>query len=404
MTCKHCGRRFLAGGDQSEFCCSGCEQVYHLLQEKGLSGFYDWQDRSGPPLPPAAQGNEETESLKRFQERAEETGSRPEAQLRVVGMRCMGCIWLVERLSRGSSGVRAVEASLESGSLYLSWEAGRFDLAALAEELSRFGYRLKPVGKGGLRGLSPLDWRVLLCALFTMNAALLALPQWLEAGHGEYKDLFALLSVGVAVLTIAVGWTGFAVPAWHALRAGEPHPDIFAAMGLGIVFLSIPAALPSGGHAVSGKTAVFAGLVFLALFARWLQEMLFIRRTNGASLALEDRMAARKKMSGRSMTYLATNFSVVLLAAVVLAASGVALDAWLDRVSALLLAGAFFPFARAAEAGDVSRGWWVFGAAIAWLGMALGWAGGWHPAAAVLWAGAGGLLWLHLLTVFKRSD
>ena len=50
-TCVHCGSD-LPSRSTDPFCCSGCRHVYRLLQESGLSRYYDL--RGGRRLAPAS--------------------------------------------------------------------------------------------------------------------------------------------------------------------------------------------------------------------------------------------------------------------------------------------------------------------------------------------------------------
>ncbi len=47
--CIHCGTAHHLKGD---FCCQGCEQVYHLLQEEGIQAQYQDLNPNRPPVQP----------------------------------------------------------------------------------------------------------------------------------------------------------------------------------------------------------------------------------------------------------------------------------------------------------------------------------------------------------------
>ncbi|MDP4879119.1 MAG: heavy metal translocating P-type ATPase metal-binding domain-containing protein, partial [Opitutales bacterium] len=47
--CKHCGTRYPDFTGHGDFCCGGCEQVYRLIRDEGLEGFYSLRDRVGEP-------------------------------------------------------------------------------------------------------------------------------------------------------------------------------------------------------------------------------------------------------------------------------------------------------------------------------------------------------------------
>ena len=47
--CLHCGQPVPSRGSAQAgalFCCAGCQSVYEIVQASGLSGYYDYQERS----------------------------------------------------------------------------------------------------------------------------------------------------------------------------------------------------------------------------------------------------------------------------------------------------------------------------------------------------------------------
>ena len=112
--CIHCGTEFSPSHEGENFCCKGCEFVHALIQEEGLERFYDLQDGAvGQPVRDRPFRPAELDWLTTLTEDAESgangepsedgTGKRDtrtdaSLTLRVRGISCVGCVWLIEKL------------------------------------------------------------------------------------------------------------------------------------------------------------------------------------------------------------------------------------------------------------------------------------------------------------------
>jgi P-type Cu2+ transporter len=274
-TCKHCGTSYRSGEVAGGFCCSGCEHVYRLIRDEGFDEYYKLQDQVGRPLRKTPFSHRELLWVGPLQASAETNSTAPELRLRIGGMSCLGCVWLIERLSRRTAGVSIARVSLEGQSLHLCWRAGELNLKVLVEELQRFGYRAEPLEWGALRPVSALAWRVILCGIFAGNSLLLAMPQFMGLDGFVYADLFFLLSLLFAGLIFAVGGALFILSAWRSLRCLRVSYDVFAGVFvLGSLLFAV--VVPLFDSEIEVQFWRFSLCVFLFLFGQWLY--LFIRR------------------------------------------------------------------------------------------------------------------------------
>jgi Cu2+-exporting ATPase len=271
-TCQHCGTPYRPREGTGVFCCSGCEQVYRLIRDEGLDEYYHLQDRVGRPLRESPFARNDLPWAPALQAEAEAVGagSPAELRLRVGGMSCLGCVWLIERLARRSPGVHSARVQLEAHSMHLSWRAGALDLHALAQELQRFGYHVEPFTGAISQPVSALAWRVLLCAVFTGNSLLLAIPQLMELDAFVYVDLFFLLSLLFAGLSFAVGGALLILSAWRALWRLRFSFDVLAGATV-ICFLLLAVVVPLFHSGMELQPWKFSACVFLLLLGQWLR-------------------------------------------------------------------------------------------------------------------------------------
>ena len=265
-TCQHCARPFREGTGEGDFCCSGCRQVYELIGAEGLGDFYALQDQMGRPVGDVRDSAVDRSELSRLQRDAEQ--SKPEIHVRVDGMSCLGCVWLVERIAKAESGVVSARVSLQENRLVLGWRPGSFDLGALAVRLQAFGYRLGGCSSGLAATWSLLTWRLVLCGIFALNAILLALPQWLGGDISAYENVLSLLALLFAGLGLFVGASHFVGPVLRSWRVGLLHYDSLAVCGLlAFIVQGALAFYALGEGAVLWELPLF---VFSLLAVRWL--------------------------------------------------------------------------------------------------------------------------------------
>lgn len=221
--CQHCATPYDEGSGVGGFCCAGCRQVHTLIEEEGLGDFYRRQDRASRPLKDRKLSDLDAAAIRRAQAAAEPGNGAGEAIFRVEGMSCMGCAWLIEHLASRQPGLVEVESSLSAHTVRLRWKASIFGLAAFGAELLRFGYRLeaKPISPQSAPRLSPLVSRLLLSAVFTGNALLLAAYTY----YIGRSTLANLLSLACFCFTLLLGGGPFFLAAYRAARIRRWHSD-----------------------------------------------------------------------------------------------------------------------------------------------------------------------------------
>jgi len=152
--CIHCGLLIPLSFSQSrpegtEFCCAGCECVYHLIQEMGLQHFYEIKEKLPPEAAlPAAPSSD---SFSHFDDREFQarytTGSDAEnlrIELLLEGIHCAACVWLLEKLPEVVSGVVDARVSFEDNALSLVFDPRESSLSRIAATLASLGYKPHP--------------------------------------------------------------------------------------------------------------------------------------------------------------------------------------------------------------------------------------------------------------------
>ncbi len=322
-SCSHCDlpvpKKLQRPGPS--FCCSGCETVYHILQESGLDEtYYRLREATGKrSLSKPARTKTSTGVLQELDSPAflESHSSRQDGgiyrtHLYLDGVHCAACVWLVERLPEEVSGVSSARLNLPRARLSIEWNPESVSLASIATWLADFGYPVQPRVDGEEAPESREERRLLIRMgvswALAGNIMLLALALYsgLGADSTGLFDAARWLSLILAIPAVAYGGSVFFKKAWHSIRLSlkkgsfrHMHMDTPISVGILVGFGASSWATISGtGEVWFDSIAV---LIAALLSARWLQ--LRARRLAGDSteqlLALLPTIA--RLLSGKSV-------------------------------------------------------------------------------------------------------
>ncbi len=269
-SCVHCHTPFRVTAQEEEFCCSGCRFVYHLLHKRGLQDFYQFGENH-TPVGSQVFHERTLDWLGVLQKASEKEPAVSELTLRVQGISCAGCVWLLEAVFAEQPGAVSCRVNSSAGTILLRWERGACDLMTYARDVQRFGYLLGPCGaeKPPAR---PLVRRLGICGALALNAMLFSLPRYLGLHPGDqFANLFDMVALLIATVSLLVGGPYFFRRAWASLRRGDLHIDLPISLGLLCAYSGSVMAWLTGSAAFAYFDFV-AIFTFLMLLGRWLQE------------------------------------------------------------------------------------------------------------------------------------
>lgn len=247
-TCTHCHTPFTPTAHEPEFCCAGCRFVNQMLIGQGLGTFYDLQDgKAGRPVGDRPFEEVDLTWLENQITRLHQltpTATQHTLTLRISGVTCVGCVWLIEQLFLEKTGaVRATvfPASAEAEFTFQADpETQPNPLLELARDLPRYGYVLEDPTTSQI--LTPESRKLIprlgLSAAFAMNTMAFSLPRYLGMTQDfPFARLFDLIALLSATLALLVGGTYFFAKALASLRLRLIHIDLPIALGLGLAYL-----------------------------------------------------------------------------------------------------------------------------------------------------------------------
>lgn len=282
--CAHCGLPMPGGAPRAEgaplFCCAGCDAAWHALHACGLGRYYELQRAAGQ------RANRPGErSSHAWLDHAEFTSrhvavlgdGRRRAELRVDGIKCGACLWLLEALPRVEPGVLSSRVDLGRSAIVLEWDPSATSLGTVARRIASLGYGLRPLGSRASREewrRQDRRWLVDLGVAGAIAGNVMAIAFALYGAQFAWMDVatrqfLQWLSVGLGAL--AVAWPGriYLRNAWDAIRTGTPHMDVPIALAL------LAGLIGGAAMTVAERPGVYlesvAMLVFLLLAGRFVQ-------------------------------------------------------------------------------------------------------------------------------------
>ncbi|MGA1225053.1 MAG: heavy metal translocating P-type ATPase metal-binding domain-containing protein, partial [Phycisphaerales bacterium] len=272
-------------GEPLQFCCGGCRAVHGALHECGLERYYELRAQekaveSGGAEPAFVTGRGfehlDDERFLAAQTRVDVSGVR-RTELRIDGLRCGACIWLLEAMPRIVRGVIEVRVDSVRGIARIAWQDGVIPLSRIARRFDSLGYQLHAFGDpDAVRRARAANraWiaRIGVAGAIASNAMAVAFALYggmlaeMEAG---FRLFFQWCSVGLAVA--AVAWPGriFLANGWAALRSRTPHMDVPVAFALVAALVAGVVATVQGTGSIYCESV--AMLVFLLLVGRFVQ-------------------------------------------------------------------------------------------------------------------------------------
>jgi heavy metal translocating P-type ATPase len=229
-SCRHCGSEFSSRSGE-EFCCHGCESVFHLIQGEGLDDYYRVRDLNPPTCPlPAQTSTESYEYCDDLELIAKTSPDGIRMKFYLEGLNCTACLWLLEKLPRFCSEAKSARVNMSSSTIEVERAEGA-TFAAIARAINRLGYRPHPVKdtesaeKARRREMRKDLIRIGIAGAATGNIMILAVSVYGGAEGLLARQFLWLSSLLAAPVMTYCAWP-FYRSAWGAIRNKTLNLDV----------------------------------------------------------------------------------------------------------------------------------------------------------------------------------
>ncbi|MCF8028773.1 MAG: cation transporter, partial [Desulfobacteraceae bacterium] len=267
-SCDLCGLPLRRGavcaeinGRELRFCCYGCRQVYMMLMESADSPdparFKETEiyrrcaeagiipeseadlerrvksDAPGNPRPKAGTGD-----LSHTESGVTAEGALA-LDLKVHGMWCPACAWVIEQGLQKLPGVERAQCHFVTDRVRLFYDPVKSAPHRITEAIGKLGYRAVPAGEGGGRQSAQAFIRLGISAFLTMNVMMLSFALY----SGFFTELSANAAARIswpilimAALVYVYGGAPIHQKALAGIRMGAPGMEALITLGASAAF------------------------------------------------------------------------------------------------------------------------------------------------------------------------
>ena len=228
------------------FCCKGCQGVYHLLNEDGLSSFYNKKgDTTLTPVDKRVQSLEKFD-LEGFEKRYvqyNDDGTK-EVSLIIEHIHCAACVWLNEKILHKMPGVLEVSINYTDHKAKVIWDPTQVKLSEIVQKIQTIGYDAyaydpKVAEQKILKQRKEYYIRLSVAIFTAMNVMWLAVAKYFGFFSGMEKDIKFVISFAEFVLATPAlfysGWVFFR-GAYYGLKNSIVNMDMLVATGATLVY------------------------------------------------------------------------------------------------------------------------------------------------------------------------
>ncbi len=251
------------------FCCAGCRNIYRLLQEEGLDGFYA-RRRGWTPGPPSVPPIDP----ERFLAVQRESGDDREMDLVLSGIRCASCVWLIEKHLGRKDGVRHVRVNYATRRSTIRWNPAQTDAGAIASWIAELGYHPSPGETTATEEALDRERKDLLLRLGTaafLSSQIMMVTTGLYAGYFQgmepgYRTMFHLVAWALATPILLYSGYPFLKNTLGGIRSRMPGMDALVFLGSFSAYAYSVAMIFAGGEVYFDTTAMIVTLILLGRY------------------------------------------------------------------------------------------------------------------------------------------
>ncbi len=266
------------------FCCRGCQTVFELLTESGLTDFYQLSPAAGVRIKATAKEDQfryldEPGVRTRLVDFTDARSTR--VTFRLPAIHCIACVWLLENLFRLRPGLGETRVNFPRRELALSFDHTRVRLSEIVALLASLGYEPDLKFSDLENSTKPRTprrlWLQLGIAGFAFgNTMLFSLCAYLglDSFSGpQFQAVTGYLSLVLALPVVAYSASDYWRSAWISLREKLLTIEVPIAAGIAALFIQSVYEVVCGQGA--GYFDSLAGLLFFLLSGKLFQQKTF---------------------------------------------------------------------------------------------------------------------------------
>ena len=254
IKCSHCHLEFEDAmmikekeNPDLNFCCHGCQGVYHLLKDDGLESFYDklGKNKLSKPLAVGSDSsNFDMESFtSRYIKKTEEGFSR--VDLIIEGIHCAACIWLNEKVLDETAGIVEVNINFTNNKAKIIWDEDIVKLSQIIDKIRSIGYNAYPYTRTdseqkATKNKKDFFLRMSIAIFASMNIMMIDVAKYTGYFTGMDPEMLRIIHMAEFIFATPVlfysGWIFFR-GAYYGLRNKIINMDFLVSSGATLSYI-----------------------------------------------------------------------------------------------------------------------------------------------------------------------
>ncbi len=284
VKCSHCHLEFDEGvmikekeNPELNFCCNGCQGVYHLLKDDGLESFYDKVGNS-KLAPPIASDNDSSsfdmESFKsRYIKTTDEGFSR--VDLIIEGIHCAACIWLNEKVLGQTEGIVEASINFTNNKAKIVWDEDTIKLSQIIDKIRSIGYNAYPYERTqseikATKKNKEYFLRMSIAIFASMNIMMIDVAKYTGFFTGMDSEMLRIVHMAEFIFATPVlfysGWVFFR-GAYYGLKNKIVNMDLLVSVGATLTYIySLYVLFGGAGHSYFDSVAMIITFVLVGKY------------------------------------------------------------------------------------------------------------------------------------------
>ena len=251
VKCDHCHLVFdesvMIKENKLNFCCKGCQGVYHLLQDDGLDSFYDKLGNKAisPPL-------EVHDDTSRFDTQSFENTFISQTQegfkqvdLIIEGIHCAACVWLNEKVLYDTNGIVSADINFTNNKAKIIWDEDKIKLSEIILKIRSIGYNAyaydaSVADEKAVQSKRDYFIRMMVAVFASVNIMMLAVAKYTGFFTGIEDTIKNYIHIAEFILTTPVlfysGWIFFR-GAYFGLKNRILNMDFLVSSGASFTYI-----------------------------------------------------------------------------------------------------------------------------------------------------------------------
>ncbi len=251
VKCDHChlifNQNVMIKENDLNFCCKGCQGVYHILQDEGLDSFYDKLGTKTITAPLNVVDDVEKFDTKSFEDTfitVNEDGFN-EVNLIIEGIHCAACIWLNEKVLYDIDGIISADINFTNNKAKIIWNDEKIKLSQIILKIRSIGYNAyaydaSVADEQAVKAKRDYFIRMMIAVFASINIMMLSVAKYTGFFTGINEEIRHYIHLGEFVLTTPVlfysGWIFFR-GAYYSLKNRILNMDFLVSSGATLTYV-----------------------------------------------------------------------------------------------------------------------------------------------------------------------